>query len=102
MLQIVAEAYLLLLRRLLRGLQGPGQRPVQGLPVDVRRQCSFLLDQRHQPLLAVGPGAIVTHSQSASDFDNSYTMAFGTWAGFASSKLLPQTTTKRSPWALRL
>jgi hypothetical protein len=44
--------------------------------VDVRRECGFLLDQRDQPLVAVGPGAIVTHSQSGSDFDNSYTMAF--------------------------
>jgi hypothetical protein len=94
MLQIVAEADLQLLCRSLCQLQRSCQRPVKGLPVYVRRPCGFLLDQRHLPLVFVGPGAIVTHSQSGSGFDNSYTMVFGTWAGLASLTLLPQTTTK--------
>lgn len=97
MSQIVAEAHLLLLRRSLRELQRPGQRSLQSLPVDVRREFIFLLDQRYRPLVAVEPGAIVTHSQSGPDVDNSYTMTYGPWAGLASSRLLPQTTTKDLP-----
>lgn len=39
---------------------------------------SFSTNAINQPPTGIGPGAIVTHSQSGPDFDNSYTMAYGT------------------------
>jgi hypothetical protein len=77
-----------LLRRSLRELQRPRQRlvqAVQGPPVDVSCGPGFFLHQRNQPLVVVGPGAIVTHSQFGPDFDNLYTMAYGTSPGFGKS-----------------
>lgn len=39
---------------------------------------SFSTNAINQPPTGIGPGAIVSHSQSGPDFDNSYTMAYGT------------------------
>jgi hypothetical protein len=58
--QRLAEAHLLLLRRPLRELRRPRQRLVQGLPADVCGQPGVLPYQRHQSLVVVGPGVIVT------------------------------------------
>ena len=42
---------------------------------------SFSTNAINQPPTGIGPGAIVTHSQSGPDFDNSYTMVCGTDGG---------------------
>jgi hypothetical protein len=39
---------------------------------------SFSPNAINQPPTGIGPGAIVHHSQSGPDFDNTYTMAYGT------------------------
>jgi hypothetical protein len=39
---------------------------------------SFSPNAINQPPTGIGPGAIVSHSQSGPDFDNTYTMAYGT------------------------
>ena len=39
---------------------------------------SFSPNAINQPPTGIGPGAIVAHSQSGPDFDNTYTMAYGT------------------------
>jgi hypothetical protein len=39
---------------------------------------SFSPNAINQPPTGIGPGAIVQHSQSGPDFDNTYTMAYGT------------------------